>query len=202
MIRTFFSLLPLAAGLLAACPAAAQPQPGTDWPCVQRLVPEIAAAMIWPGPPLNSVGEGAASPSVRALAEELAARRVPLEDAQAMVEEFATSLAPDQKRETLSRLFVRTLAIINDDRASIVGGIKRFAVGQRALAERINQRNDEIAALASDQLLERERLSAERDWDIRVFDDRRASLGYLCEQPVLLEQRAFTLAREIAGAIQ
>jgi hypothetical protein len=37
-------------------------------------------------------------------------------------------------------------------------------------------------------VLERD-LVAERDWDVRVYDDRARSLTYLCEQPVLLDQR-------------
>ena len=51
-------------------------------------------------------------------------------------------------------------------------------------------------------MLERESLIAERDWDIRIYDDRRGSLTYLCEQPVLLEQRAFTLARTIVSHLE
>ena len=47
------------AGFGAGALAAAGEDP--DWPCVQRLVPEIAPAAIWAGPPLDSV-DGAASP--------------------------------------------------------------------------------------------------------------------------------------------
>lgn len=182
----------------AVSPAAAQQ--AEDWPCVQRLVPEIAPAQVWRGPPLET-GSPAPGPAVRALAGELAARRVPLDEAEAMVEDFAGTLADEDKEERLTALFAQTLATINDDRRSIIEGILRFTRGQRRLAEQINQRNAELRNLPKDQVLERERLSAERDWDIRVFDDRRTSLTYLCEQPVLLEQRAFALARAIGGEL-
>ena len=45
----------LAAARRAAARAAGAAATGADpdWPCVQRLVPEIAAAMIWTGPPLE-----------------------------------------------------------------------------------------------------------------------------------------------------
>jgi hypothetical protein len=43
---------------------------------------------------------------------------------------------------------------------------------------------------------------ARRSWDMRLYEDRRDSLTYLCEQPVLLEQRAFALARAIAGHLE
>ena len=34
-------------------------------------------------------------------------------------------------------------------------------------------------------------------WDTRIHDERNAALAYVCESPVILEQRAFALAREI-----
>jgi hypothetical protein len=194
----------LAALLVAAGlkPAAAATGEDPDWPCIQRLVPEIAPAVIWPGPPIDAVDGAAADPLIDQLAGELAARRVPLEEAEAEVEEFASSVADDHKDEQLTRLFARTLEIINSDRSSIIQGIKKYARGQRALADRINARNEQLIELAADQVLERDALRAERDWDLRVYEDRRASLGYLCEQPVLLEQRAFALARAIAGHLE
>ena len=188
----------LAALLVAASlPAAAATGEDSDWPCVQRLVPEIAPGMIWAGPPLDSV-EGEADPALDQLAGELAARRVPLEAAEAQIEDFAQSLPDEQKDEQLTRLFVRTLEIINSDRGSIIQGIRKYARGQRALAETITEKNERLGELPRDQVVERDTLIAERDWDIRIYDDRERSLTYLCEQPVLLEQRAFALDRTIA----
>ena len=192
-----FAVLWVSAGARPAAAVGEDP----DWPCVQRLVPEIAPGMLWAGPPLDVV-HGEPVPAIDALASELAARRVPLQAAEAQVEQFASSLAAEQKAEQLTRLFARTLAIINRDRSSIVQGIRKYARGQRALAERINVRNEELIELAADRVLERDALRAERDWDLRVYEDRRSSLGYLCEQPVLLEQRAFALARAIAGHLE
>jgi hypothetical protein len=94
------------------------------------------------------------------------------------------------------------LEIINRDRTSIIQGIKKYARGERALAESITEKNERLSELPADQILEREALIAERDWDIRIYDDRRNSLTYLCEQPVLLEQRAFALARAIVGNLE
>ena len=102
----------------------------------------------------------------------------------------------------LTRLFGRTLEIINRDRASIIQGIKKYARGQRALADTITEKNERLSELPKDEVLERDALIAERDWDIRIYDDRERSLTYLCEQPVLLEQRAFALARTIASHLE
>jgi hypothetical protein len=203
---TFWRLLALSMiGLLGATgpdrAALAATGENPDWPCIQRLVPEIAPAVVWAGPPLDPV-DGPPSPAIDRLAEELAARRVPLTEAEAQVEAFAETLAAEQKDAQLTRLFARTLAIINQDRTSIIQGIKKYARGERALAESINEKNERLSELPPDQILEREALIAERDWDIRIYDDRRGALPYLCEQPVLLEQRAFALGRAIAGQLE
>ncbi len=191
-------LLILATSLRPGGAAAADP----DWPCQQRLVPEIAAGMIWSGPPLDSVAAGPDDPKIRHLAADLAARKTPLDQATAEIDEFAKGLPAGQRNEQLTRLFAATLAIINHDRDSIVGGIKKYARGQQALADRISATNDQLAQLASDQVQERDTLAAQREWDMRIYGDRRSSLSYLCDQPVVLEKRAFTLARAIADHLE
>lgn len=188
-----------AAGVSPGALAAAGEEP--EWPCVQRLVPEIAPAVIWPGPPIDSVA-AEPSPAIDQLAGELAARRVPLAEAEAQVGAFANTLAPEQKAEQLTHLFARMLEIINRDRTSIIRGIRKYARGERALAETIREKNEQLSRLPADQVQEHETLIAERDWDVRIYDDRRSSLSYLCEQPVLFEQRAFALARAIASHLE
>ena len=39
------------------------------------------------------------------------------------------------------------------------------------------------------------------DWDQRVFTDRQQSLTYVCETPVILEQRLFALGRALAAGL-
>ena len=39
-------------------------------------------------------------------------------------------------------------------------------------------------------------------WDTRIYDERQAALTYVCESPVLIEQRAFALAREIRNHLE
>src|SRR3546814_13493270 len=80
--------------------------------------------------------------------------------------------------------------------SSDLAGIKRFSVRQRELAERIREARATVeqnagAAAANDDLTE------QLNWSIRIFDERAKSMTYLCEQPVLLEQRAFALGRTI-----
>lgn len=173
-----------------------------DWPCVQRLLPEIAGGMVWSGPPLDDVEPPGSDRAFADLAGELAARRVPIEDAERQITDYAGTLNGSGKPEMLAALFKETLGIINDDRASIINGIKKFSKGQRTLADKINAKNQEIEAMDRSDILKHDAAVAERDWDIRIFEDRRQSLVYLCEQPVLLEQRAFALARSLASHLE
>jgi hypothetical protein len=197
-----------AAALAGALILTAAARPATaaaataDWPCQQRLVPEIAAGMIWSGPPLDAAATAGDDPTIRQLADRLAARRTPLDEAGAQIDVFARGLSPEHRKEQLTRLFAATLAVINHDRGSIIGGIKKYAHGQQALADRITAGNEQLAQLASDQIQQRDALMAQREWDMRIYGDRRSSLSYLCEQPVLLEKRAYAVAKAIADHLE
>ena len=203
----YLAWLGLALAGAGGAPAAAQPassQQDPEWPCIQVLVPEIASAQIWAGPPVETAGQAwQDDPAVRDLALELAARRTPLETAPERIAAFAAGLDPERKDEKLTALFAGVLATINRDRAALIAGIRRFAAKQRELGEQIQEasaRLRELDASAEGQA-QRAALLEERNWAIRIFDERESSLTYLCEQPVLLERRAFALARDIAAEL-
>ena len=187
----------LCLAILTALPggawAAASEDP--DWPCIQRLVPRISAAQVWAGPepdPASWQGDI----EVSRLASKLAARRTPLGEAEQLVEAFAEAQPGGSANLKLTALFGRTLQAINQDRASIIAGIKRFAARQRSLAERIRETRAKLKATESGETDDAE-LIEQLTWDQRIFDEREHSMTYLCEQPVLLEQRAFALGRTI-----
>lgn len=167
-----------------------------DWPCIQRLVPRISPAQIWSGPvPDPASWEDDAE--VRRLASKIAARRTPIEEADKLIGEFAESLGTaTTAKDRLVALFGRTLEIINNDRASLIAGIKRYTQSQRALAERIR---DSQVKLRQEGLPQEqsEALAEALHWETRIYTEREQSMTYLCEQPVLLEQRAFALGNAI-----
>lgn len=194
-----------AVALLSVLPAGsrAATSDDPDWPCIQRLVPRISAAQVWAGPPPEpAMWQG--DLEVSRLASKLAARRTPLNETEKLVEDFAEAQAPAALNDKLTALFGRTLQVINRDRASIIAGIKRFAMRQRQLAERIRETRAELKDIRQDAAQDTDGNGAVIDdvretlaWDIRIFDEREKSMIYLCEQPVLLEQRAFALGRTI-----
>ena len=84
--------------------------------------------------------------------------------------------------------------------------IARYSRRQAALAEKIERMTAELGGL--DSTTEGEDLEAKREelrtqilWDTRIFVEREKSLVYICEQPVLLEQRIFSLGREIMNQL-
>lgn len=164
-------------------------------------MPEISAATVWTGPPLPSGSAWRADPDVASLAGEAAARRTPLDEAKAAIERFAAASGPQRARR-LSLLFSGILDILNADRGSIIAGIGRYARGQRALSDKIQRQANELGRLAdassaADQS-QRADIAEMQQWDTRIFDERQKALSYVCEQPVLIEQRAFALGRHIS----
>lgn len=196
--RLWRAALILAGAIGLGAPAAGAEQ-DPDWPCVQRLVPELGASQMWSGPPLD--GREARVPEpVAALAAELIAPSLPMQAAKARIEAFANAQPPERRGQALKELFAAALAGINAERGRVIAGIRRYARGQRALAARLTAEIREIEAMRRRPDADGARLAElqmAREWDARIFSDRQKSLQFVCDQPVLLERRAFALARLI-----
>jgi hypothetical protein len=195
----------LAAALAAflALPAAAADFSDPDWPCIQRKVPNLSWGMMWTGLPIDeSLGDWREDEAVRGLVPTLAVRRTPMEEAEARIAGFAEDLGQEADRR-LALLFKGVFELIDRERAQIVSGIGRYARKQQALADRIDAARAELAELRAleepdfDQQDRMEELEDRIKWDTRVFDERKQSLTYVCESPVILEKRAFAIARAI-----
>ena len=188
-----------------SAPAAAAEPSDADWPCIQRLVPELAASQMWAGPPAEE-GESAASADreVAQLADRLASRSMPDDEAQAAIDAFADRLAPEQRNDQLAQLFHDVLQQINQERSEIIAGIKRYTRKQQHLAEKISQDSQRLADLQPGTTpdAQTQELLEARQWDLRVFEDRQRILTHICEQPVLLEQRAFALSRAMQARLE
>lgn len=192
----------IAVALLCLAPLGAALAAGSDdpdWPCIQRKVPEISSGMVWTGPLVEGLEQGwRDDPEARALADRITSRRMPLEAAEAAIADFAAKLGAD-KDWRLTLLFGATLEAINDERRSLIGGIRRYARRQAGLAEKIQGQIGALNQLARDgsQDDKRREIQEAQRWDTRIYEERERSLTYVCEQPVLLEQRIFALARAI-----
>ncbi|WP_199258576.1 hypothetical protein [Paracoccus binzhouensis] len=196
--------------VLALCLAATgaatavQAETGTDpdWPCIQRKQPHLSLGQMWSGPePDDSVRELARTPEIAALADRLEQRRLPLAEAEAEIAAFARTADNRQ----LTALMVAIFDRIDPHRAALIAGIARYGNKQVDLARRIQEHRDKMEAMQKAETPDFDAIDAEEeqlDWDTRIFQDRQQALTYVCETPVILEQRVFALARAIAAGLK
>ncbi|MEQ1951125.1 hypothetical protein [Mesorhizobium sp. CN2-181] len=190
--------------ILLALPAsalAAQNQ-DPDWPCVQRKVPELSLGQIWNGPDLPaSAADWSTDPDIPDLVRELAARRVPIPEAEQEIRDFAAALPKDRAQEQLAKLFQGLFDHMNNERAQVMSGIGRYARNQVQLAARLRKEGSEVDALSAKpdaDHAEIARLTDRLVFETRIFEERVQSLTYVCEVPTLIEQRLYALAKVIA----
>jgi hypothetical protein len=176
-----------------------------DWPCNQIKVPEISVAAVWAGPSIDAAGNAWEEDSaVRDLVARLAARRMSLDDARTAISDFITgSTAERQQKAKL--VFTGLFKTLNQERSEVMNGIERYFRRQRAFAEKIRfetlQLRDLQDAVDHDQS-KLDELTNRIDWDSRIFEERRRTIGYVCEVPVLIEQRLFALARATQQSLE
>src|SRR5881394_2477886 len=68
-----------------------------DWPCAQAKVPDLSIAAVWAGPPLDEAEQQwKDDPKIGALVPRLAARRVPIDEAEKTITDFLAGAAADK----------------------------------------------------------------------------------------------------------
>lgn len=194
MTRAMFLIL-----MLAAPPALAASGTDPDWPCIQRKQPHLSLGQVWTGPvPDDATATLARDPAIAALAARVEQRRMPIEQAEAEIAAFAETASDAD----LTALMVAIFRRIEPERSALIEGIARYGARQVDLARMIEDRRARMAELSAAKSPDFDAIDAEEkalDWDERIFTDRQRSLTYVCETPVILEQRAFALGRAIAG---
>jgi len=176
----------------------AQNRSNPDWPCQQVLVGRLSVAGVWSGPSIDSV-DWRDDRNIFDLVLKTAARRLPLEEAQQAIEDFANAQKTG-KTEKLTAVFAGLFETLDEERAQVIEGLLRFGAKQKALAEKIRNETTKAHGEPGEKNLkpdEEKRKAAEQqlEWDLRLFEERRQSLRYVCESPALIEQRLFALAR-------
>ena len=196
------SLAALAALLSLALPVQAADFSDPTWPCVQRKVPRLSVGLMWPEPP-SDAAPAEAEPAVEDLAARLALRRLPVEEVASDVAGFAQSHGAD--RALLGHVFVAAFERLDGTRSAVIKGIGAYSLEQIALSERIDAARDEMAAEMAEEAPDFDRvdaLEAQIDWDARIFTDRQRSLTYVCETPVLLEKRLYSIAQMLQATAE
>jgi len=176
-----------------------------DWPCNQIKVPEMSVAAVWAGPPIDDVESiWEQDPAVRNLVAQLAARRTPLEDAEKIISDTITG-DPAERQRKAKLIFAGLFKALNHERSEVMSGIERFSRKQREFADQVRSTILQLRELQNtpghDQTKVDE-LTSRVEWDTRIFDERSKTIGYVCEVPVLIEQRLFALARAIQQSLE
>jgi hypothetical protein len=176
-----------------------------DWPCVQIKVPEMSLAAVWAGPPLDDVGnKWQGDAKLKELVSRLAARRMPLEEAEKLATEFVAADAA-RKEERAKLLFAGLFETLNGLRSEVLNGIERFTRRQREFAERIRSETLKLRAMQDEpnpDTKQVEDFANQVQWDTRIFEDRRRTINYVCEVPITIERRLFALGRAIQQAME
>lgn len=177
-----------------------------DWPCVQRKVMTLTAAQIWDGPPIDDIKGWDDNEKISDLIPILESRRVSLDDADKAIKEFAESYPETERDKMLTLLFAGFLSSINSDRQFVIRRVEEFQRRQTARSKELEREGIKLAEAnqeipATEQLGPRDATLSpqqqEYNWNARIFQERQQNLTVACEIPVLIEQRAFEIARTI-----
>lgn len=196
-----------AALVLAALPSLANAASGQDpdWPCIQRKVPQLSLGQVWTGPELpEEAKDWAQDEDIAELVKEIAARRVPLEEAQQEIKDFAAALPPDQVAPRLLMLVQGLFDHMDAERSHVISGIARYAHRQTEIAADLRREASAVDALRTkadanpnEVAVRTERLT----FSTRIFEERVQSLTFVCEVPTLIEQRLYQLTKTVAGLL-
>ncbi len=168
------------------------------WPCAQRYVPELSAGVFWTGA-LPKDGAWQSYQNIVELAAVVTDRNLPLAQAVAMLKEFFGE-RNGAKPEAAQLLAGAMTEAANMRRDRVMAGIRRFGERQQMMVMRIEKQANKIGDIeqGKEPAATLNDLRARQKWDIRVFEEREKLTAALCEQPVLLEQRLFSLGRNLA----
>jgi hypothetical protein len=201
-VRALLGGAALGAAGAAAGSAAAAPRRGEDpdWPCVQRLVPQLTAAAFWRGPAPEAAGDWRADPEIAELVRRIVPRRVPVEEGEAALAAFA-STAGEARPRLLTLVFAGLLEETNSERAALIARLKDLGRRQRELATLASEATEELHRMPADaggDVAER-RADLEQRFAFvtRAFEGGPRTLRYACEAPVQLEARLGSYARKL-----
>jgi hypothetical protein len=150
---------------------------------------------VWSGPSIDDVGNAWEDPAIRDLVARLAARRSPLDEAQkrSRFHRRQCREGTKSKADFAGLLVTLTPSAAGDERTS-------GSSPANGICDRIRLDIAELRELQDAPDHDQSRLDelANRiDWNTRIFEERRKTISYACEVPVLIERRLFALARAI-----
>jgi hypothetical protein len=176
-----------------------------DWPCNQVKVPEISVAAVWAGPSIDDVGNAwEDDATIKDLVARLAARRTPLDDAQKAISDAVTGTEAERQKKA-KLIFAGLFKSLNHERSEVMQGIERYFRKQKEFSGQIRSTILQLRELQDRPDPDQGRvdeLTNRVEWDTRIFEERRKTMNFVCEVPVLIEQRLFALGRAIQQSLE
>ena len=176
-----------------------------DWPCIQRKVPQLSLGQIWNGPELPPAAKDfSKDPAVSGLVEEVAARRMPIAEAQKKIKDFAASLPAEQLAPKMAMLVQGMFDHMDAERSQVISGISRYAHKQLEMAAALRKEASDVDALRAKPDAnpdEVERRTEQLKFATRIFNERVQSLTYVCEVPTIIEQRLYQLSKAVSETL-
>ena len=163
----------------------------------------LSLGLMWSRPVDTAAAVGVdLSPEVEDLVDQLALRRLTLEELNGLVAAFAKS-NPEVNEPIYEQVFERIFNELGAKRHKIIKGIERYSLKQIALSEKIDSiraEMDKLLAESSPDYDKIDKLEEQLDWEERIYQERSRSLTYVCETPVLIEKRLYGIAQMLMKA--
>jgi hypothetical protein len=120
------------------------------------------------------------------------------------IDEFAKSLKGDKSKQ-LTELFAALFETMGDRRTSFQESIKRYFRKQEAQAQQVNKLQADMRALEKKKVGPEDQrykdLKKNLDWNNRVYDERKKLVPYVCQVPIIVEQKLGSYARAIQAQL-
>jgi hypothetical protein len=185
--------------LLANPVLAAAPTTDADWPCKQRLVPELTGATLWNGPPLPADGKWQSDKRVAAIVVAVSSRDLPIEEGRVQLGKFVDGVKPAERKTILPEVFAGIVDEVNRQRDAIITRIRELTHRQRDIGDVVSKVTTELQQIPEDaqgaDAQRREEIVQRRGYVIRAFEEAERTMRYACEAPVDLEARLGDYAR-------
>ena len=198
-------LLAVALTGCAAAAAATPPAPDPDWPCVQRLVPELTVATYWTAAPAPQGADWHADPAVARIVDSVIPRSVPTDQGVSALDAFAAGLPPNARAVPLAETFVGLVDQTNHQRDEVIESIKELVRHQRAVGDLVERISTELRAVPADatgaDAARRDEIVQRRALVIRSFEETQRTVRYACDVPVALEARLGAYARALQAKL-
>jgi hypothetical protein len=162
----------------------------------------LSLAAVWKGPAVEPyLTTWSDDPGVAALAHRLSQRRVTPEQAEREIRAFAET-AGGKRREQLLALEAGLFTTLAAERSAVMDGLDRYGRRQKELASEVRA---DLAVLRDPQAPDANQVHALQqkvEWETRLFEQRRQSIGSACDVPARIEQRLLALTNIVQPLVE